>query len=361
MKKRIALIIVFLGHAASIQGMLVLQKGGARLQRAPGVIRHRNVPVDSVAVCPQATSPLAAGAQKKLYSSPTSQQTGLLGYISSFFTQNQIPELRGNKVAEVMHKLLYPEHTIEVVDMAGLKRQIRSFDEKDLEKAIDVLGRMIASNSKHKTQLVIVRDNTSWFGKRDWSAKNLRTEESLFNTILFSFYGSRDKWDDAGQRVIRYGFEGTILDEVLYKVFSGENSTEFYVTPASELYYILLAQLLSDMGVKINSENEKGYILGYERIMRAYKERYKPRNFARESMRLIDKESFKKIFAALDPILERVIENHELKQELHQLQQERREIEADPETYRTKMIEQDRRDEYISRKAYKIEMEYRAR
>src|SRR5204863_4219273 len=108
-----------------------------------------------------------------------------------------------------------------------------------------------------------------------------------------------------------YIFEGTILDEVLCKIFTG-NYTFFPGNPAKEgvadelltnYRYIKLAQWLINQGVKINSDNEKNYVIGYEKcLISGYKELYELKHspveetFSSENVNL-----FKNIFAALDP------------------------------------------------------------
>ncbi|HSC24680.1 MAG TPA: hypothetical protein VLB80_00485, partial [Candidatus Babeliales bacterium] len=297
------------------------------------------------------------GEQKKLFSTTPIQnakpigQGGVVDFIKSWLwkpvkasERALYSELRTKGLEGILHELLYPEHTKRVVDRAGLMRDVRIFDEEDRKKAEEKLNGIIELDESYKTFIMPEIDKYE-------DKKNLRTEESVLNTTLFSFYPHSIKSS--------YTFKGTILDEVLYKLFSGERATGFYTTLHNELNYIKLAQELINKGMQINPDNEKNYMLGYVKIlMRAYKQLYKPKSFYHESLSFMDEHSFKQLFKELDPILEYLISDQKLKQELHHIQKERQEIEANPQGYRDKMKEEKKREEYISKKGQILQWEY---
>jgi hypothetical protein len=229
--------------------------------------------------------------------------------------------------------------------MANLKRTIRYFDKKDLEKAQQTIERIINTNEDYKS--AIVRAKKSWFGKEDVYAFEKFREESLFEGSLYKAYGYLDE---------RGVFKGTILDEVLYKIFSGEDRFSFFTTIDTELNYINLAQWLIDKGLRINSDNEEAYVLAYEKLIDTYKDLYGPDPYTFH--RYLNIDSFQKIFASLDPILEKIISKSELRKKLQQMQQELREIKAHPQEFSKKLEEEYSRRKYIEDKARQIQRIY---
>lgn len=328
--------------------------------------------VNKAAFNTEVSSPFSTGIQTRAYSNLVpQQQPSFFAKVLSYFElkkpviseqqqggmssdQSLTSELRDKGIGGIMHELLYPQHTKKVIDRAGLTREIRVFDENDLEKAKEKIGRILALNEDYKTSMVLVLD------KGGYNNENLRTEDSEFRTALLMEYGDTfNVWDRWGNKVVRYGFEGTILDEVLYRIFSGESSTSFYTTADNLLNYIKLAHWLIDQGVKINENNAKKYMIGYVRcLMEAYKRLYEPESFVRDTLTFIDEDAFKKIFEELDPILEKLLSTPELKQELHQVQKERQEIEANPQEFREKLKEEAKRQEYIRKKGDILQWDY---
>lgn len=390
MKKQILLQLIFpifLSNVFSMQGMMSAQKARSSLLQNVG--RYRGLtkapslrkPVSNVVFQEKAYNPSSMWIQKRSYSDSTPKhgpipehssipkQTSLWNWFASFFNQKPIDsdqqnialsnkriltkELKTKGIYGIMNEVLYPKNIMHTTGRTGYEYNTRVFDENNLESAKEKISRILELNHDYKT--LIVRKTAT--AKPEFSRDDLRDD---FGTKLSLFYSEiGGTWP--------YVFEGTILDEVLYTIFSGEYSY-FFSTKVEEnelranYIYIKLAQWLIDQGVKINPNNEKNYVIGYGKcLMSAYKNLYEPKPFDQETFSPENVDSFKKIFATLDPILEKLISNPELKQELHQMQQERREIETNPQAYREKLAEQDRRDAYISRKAKILEFEYISR
>lgn len=348
MKKQIISIVILCGYIFSIQGML--QR--ARLLRSPNNFKSRNFSRSLPLRKPvnKDIPPITISNPEIQKTSNIAQSGGWWNWLSSFVQKSYTPEqmeLKTKGIDGIMYELLYPQNKEQIKDNAGIIRNIRSFDDNDLNKAKQKISQLVNLDANYKNSVVTVKNNPEPF----W-IKDLRTEESHFGTIMRSFYlHNLGKWG--------YEFTGTILDEVLYKIFSGEHRVFDFSTPVNkQLNYIRLAQWLVDNGFKSSPNNQKWYNLGYEEVMKAYKNTYKPESFSRKSLVFLDENSFKKIFAELDPLLEKIIINPELKKILRSFQQERREIEKNPQKFREELIEEEKRSEYIHQKGQKIQSEY---
>ena len=390
MKKPILLAIILINSVFSMQAMLTLLRR-ARSAWSQGPNTPRNLtpsfsfykkPLNDVAFQAKDSSLFSTGTQKRFYSSESKQspiseqgsipkQTGFWGWIASFF--NQAPtyldqqstdalnkqilkqalsdELRAKGFDKIVTEVLYPENIKTTIARNNDKYRVRIFDENNLEKAKEKIGGILELSKDYKT-LIVRKPITDATPEFRWRSPNASTLEYFYNKI-----GAAKP----------YVFEGTILDEVLCKIFSGYFkyfvSKEVIVNELLANYmYIKLAQWLIDQGVKINSDNEKNYVIGYEKfLISAYKELYELKSSPeQETFSSENVNSFKKIFADLDPIMEKLISNPELKKEFHRMQQERREIDYDPQGYRKIMEEKGRRRQYIKEKAEKLEREYKA-
>lgn len=256
-----------------------------------------------------ATSPFGQGGQKRMYSSRPQSES----WWSKLQLKLNLRDLTPEEFTQKIHELLYTPRDKEWMSSRGRTYKISIFDENDLQKAKGEIDQIIERNPSYK-------------------------EYIMTNNYLSPFWSSPVE------------LKGTILDEVLYKAFSGDAvwyGRDNFCPTDNELNYIKLAHHLIDKGIKINPENEKNYILGYlNLLMKEYKKLYGPSPASYD----MPEDALKKLkatFKALDPLLEQVISNKELKDKLHEAQQERKNIEATEQQYREKL----QRDEYLWEKA----------
>ena len=152
MKRYILLMLVFLGNVVPMQCMMTVQRARSPLSQSAS--RYRNLMASPAlqksrinAARTNIPSSSVAQLQTRFYSSPASnptpRQSGILDWLKSFFVQNPVPELKAKGLDGIMYELLYPQHTKHVVDMAGIERTIRFFDENDRKKAEDWVDQFV--------------------------------------------------------------------------------------------------------------------------------------------------------------------------------------------------------------------------